>query len=54
MDIDVNAEESELVNKINNISDVKVENYEDLNNALNNSPGGSVNGLDEEASQWNG
>ena len=35
-DIEVNQEESDLVNQINNISDVKVENYEDLNNALNN------------------
>ena len=35
-DIEVNQQESDLVNQINNISDVKVENYEDLNNALNN------------------
>jgi hypothetical protein len=37
-DIEVNREDNELVNRINNISDVKVENYEDLNNALNQSP----------------
>jgi hypothetical protein len=35
-DIEVSQQESDLVNKINNISNVKVENYEDLNNALNN------------------
>lgn len=35
VDIEPNQEESDLVNQINNISDVKVENYEDLNNALN-------------------
>ena len=49
-DVEANAEESELVNKINNISDIKVENYEDLNNALNNGPSASVQGLDLEAS----
>lgn len=37
-DIEVNQEDNELVNRINNISDVKVENYEDLNNALTESP----------------
>lgn len=49
-DVVANVEESELVNKINNISDIKVENYEDLNNALNNGPSASVQGLDLEAS----
>ena len=43
LDVEVNQEESELVNRINNISDVKVENYEDLNNALNESPVESAN-----------
>ena len=43
LDVEVNQEESELINRINNINDVKVENYEDLNKALNDSPVESAN-----------
>ena len=43
LDVEVNPKESELINRINNINDVKVENYEDLNNALNDSPVESAN-----------
>jgi hypothetical protein len=37
----VNDVDSDMVNKINSLNDVRVENYEDLNNALN---GNAVNG----------
>ena len=45
-DVEVSEEDNNLVNKINNISDVKVENYEDLSQALN-TPTDSVVGIDE-------